>query len=90
MTNEQLALLLRAIAAQVRKLATDIEPLITDGERSLKRVWIGEGEPPLISSVGKGWELQRVGRFKAIDLVESFADTLETDADLLLGKETDD
>jgi len=43
MTNEQLALLLYRIAGGLKSLANDVEPLITDGERELELVWVGEG-----------------------------------------------
>ncbi len=46
MTNEQTAILLRAIALRIRDVADNMAGLITEGERLSERHWIGEGEEP--------------------------------------------
>ena len=89
MTNEQLALLLKQIAWRIRQLSKDIEPLITEGQRANIRVWVGEGEPPLIPfPFNKNYETRPEGNFIAVQMIEDFAIDLEIDAELLVEQQT--
>lgn len=83
MTNEQLALFLKQIAWRIRQLSANIEPFITDGIREDVKVWVGEGDPPIIP-LGKGWETRPEGQLTAVQMVEEFAINLENEAESLV------
>ena len=95
MTNEQLRLMLILLAGKVRKLADDVEPLIHDGERELQLTWIGEGKEPdplerfmtykLTVKSDTNYAMRATGEFTAVKLIKDFANSLEAEADDLVG-----
>lgn len=87
MTNEQLRLVLNLISRMVSHVAVDIAPLITDGERVKKRVWVGEGEPPLVDLGfdNKFWEYTDSDNFLAVEMVKELAYEISYMAESLEG-----
>lgn len=87
MTNKQLAVMLDMIATEIERLASDVSPLIIDGKRIAKRVWVGEGPEPIIdfgpAISTKGYEYQEAGDFAAVVMIADFAKTVRHRADFL-------
>lgn len=97
MTDKQLALLLNKIADLVEDLASEVDDLITDGERKKALVWIGEGPRPILGDIAyqiadektrtKKWEWRDTDQFCAVDLILGFAEKLRNDANVLAESE---
>ena len=90
MTNEQLRLLLMQISERLKNLANEMEPLITEGQREYKKVWVGEGKEPSYLSIqyltDEGYDFVREGEWSATSLVGDFADELEEEANKLVNE----
>jgi hypothetical protein len=82
MTDNQLRVLLKQIAARIDTLADSVEPFVKSGERERENTWIGEGTEPIFSfqKNTKDWELKPTGEYTAVEMIRWFAESLRIDS----------